>query len=138
MYNLRYYHPNFLKNLSLLRLQDCYFRDPMGLLEKLPNLERLFFRCSFYADGIIYCQKTGFPRLRYFSLEGAFYLKKWEMEEGGMPNLNCLKIRMCRDLKRVPFVPSLKEVVIEGMSLEVRNWMIQNRFHRVESVVVKD
>ncbi|KAL3505956.1 hypothetical protein ACH5RR_031338 [Cinchona calisaya] len=120
------YDSNFLKNLLDLRLDSSYLEeDPMQILEKLPNLERLWFWNNVFVGKEMVCRSTGFPQLRLLVLDFLHSLEKWTVEKLAMLNLSYLEIRSCESLGMIPeglrFVEPLKELVIRHMPSEFVN-----------------
>ncbi|KAL3505950.1 hypothetical protein ACH5RR_031332 [Cinchona calisaya] len=117
------YDSNFFRKLLDLRLDSSTVEeDPMQTLEKLPNLERLWFWNHVFEGKEMICHSTGFPQLRLLVLHHLHYVEKWTVEKGAMPNLSHLEIRSCESLGMIPqglrFIEPLKELVIDKMPVD--------------------
>ncbi|KAK4427840.1 putative disease resistance protein RXW24L [Sesamum alatum] len=113
-------HCHFSQSLTKLTLRSSRLKeDPMATLEKLPNLHSLMLRKNVYEGNEISCSPQGFPQLRTMELQGLASLEHWIIEKGAMPNLYCLKIDECINLRMVPegikHIATLKELVIANM-----------------------
>lgn len=111
---------HFGQSLTKLTLRSSKLKeDPITTLEKLPNLQTLILRKNAFAGNEICCSSQGFPCLTILELQGLTDLENWKIEEGAMPNLYCLKIDECINLRMVPegikFIASLRELVIVNM-----------------------
>ncbi|KAL3505955.1 hypothetical protein ACH5RR_031337 [Cinchona calisaya] len=120
------YDSNFFRNLLDLRLDSSTLEeDPMQTLEKLPNLERLWFWNHVFVGKEMVCHSTGFPQLRLLLLHHLHYVEKWTVEKGAMPNLSHLEIQCCESLGMIPqglrFIEPLKELVIDSMPVDFGN-----------------
>ncbi|KAL7219744.1 hypothetical protein ACSBR2_012748 [Camellia fascicularis] len=88
--------------------------DPMVALEKLPHLRTLHLYNAFVGKEIV-CSAHGFPhfnRLELCNLE----IEEWRVDDGAMPNLSCLWIVKCKNLKTLQdgliFISTLQELQI--------------------------
>ncbi|KAI3469801.1 hypothetical protein Pfo_026464 [Paulownia fortunei] len=113
-------HCHFAPSLTKLTLRSSRLKeDPMATLEKLPHLHTLILRKYAFEGNEICCSPQGFPSLRILELQGLTSLEYWRIGEGAMPNLYCLKIDECINLRMVPegikFIDSLRELVIVNM-----------------------
>ncbi|KAL3506169.1 hypothetical protein ACH5RR_031551 [Cinchona calisaya] len=113
---------------SLVELQLYRFtiaEDPMEILEKLPNLQKLWICYTDFPAKEMVCHSMGFPQLRFLQLQQVLNLEKWTVEKGAMPNLSRLEIIDCVDLTMIPhglrFIKPLKQLVFEGMPEEFGN-----------------
>lgn len=111
---------HFGQSLTKLTLRSSKLNeDPITTLEKLPNLQTLILRNNAFAGNEICCSSQGFPCLTILELQGLTDLEDWKIEEGAMPNLYCLKIDECINLRMIPegikFIASLRELVIVNM-----------------------
>ncbi|XP_074325654.1 putative disease resistance protein At1g50180 [Apium graveolens] len=98
-----YDHTRFSSCLSKLTLVDCRMEeDPMTILEKLPNLCKLYMFKDAYLGTKMACTAQGFPKLEYLSLNFLKGLKQWRVEAGAMQNLDTLKIVSCSKLEMLP------------------------------------
>ncbi|XP_027152105.1 probable disease resistance protein RF45 [Coffea eugenioides] len=66
--------------------------DPMGTLEKLPNLRILELGPNSFLGQEIICHSIGFPQLKHLVLHFLGNLKQWKVDEGAMPKLSGLRI----------------------------------------------
>ncbi|KAK6138753.1 hypothetical protein DH2020_027504 [Rehmannia glutinosa] len=113
-------HHQFSQSLTKLILRSSRLKeDPMATLEKLPNLYSLILRKNVFEGKEICCSPQGFPRLRILELQGLTSLEQWRIGEGAMPNLSCLTIDECINLRMIPegikFIATLRELVIVNM-----------------------
>lgn len=111
---------DFAPSLTKLTLRGSRLKeDPMATLEKLPHLHTLILRKNAFEGNEICCSLQGFRSLSILELQGLTSLEYWRIEEGAMPNLYCLKIDECINLRMVPegikFIASLRELVIVNM-----------------------
>ncbi|KAB2059617.1 hypothetical protein ES319_A11G318000v1 [Gossypium barbadense] len=109
----------FSSHLAYIHLKWCKFeKDPIPILEKLPNLRILEAEGSFGVNEMC-CSGQGFPRLESLRLLNVGKLEEWKVDEGAMPSLQRLEIAECRKLKMLPeglrFITTLKELKIESM-----------------------
>ncbi|KAK2641423.1 hypothetical protein Ddye_023186 [Dipteronia dyeriana] len=75
--------------LGVSRLED----NPMPLLEKLPNLLILYLDYEFNCGKKLICSAKGFLRHEILPLDvDDDLLKEWQVEEGALPRLRCLRI----------------------------------------------
>ncbi|KAF7105489.1 hypothetical protein CFC21_106296 [Triticum aestivum] len=86
-------------------------QDPMPILEKLPCLVML--KLWGYEGQTMSCSAQGFPRLQELEL-GIFSTNEWSMEEGTMPKLSSMALRVCMMMSRLPEglqqLPSLRHL----------------------------
>ncbi|XP_027126591.1 putative disease resistance RPP13-like protein 3 [Coffea arabica] len=99
---LRSLPPDFPSNLSCLslsftRLQD----DPMPALEKLGQLSFLKMEFSYWGPQLV-ISTHGFHQLKFLELNFQHGLKEIEVEKGALPQLQCLRIRKCLSLEKLP------------------------------------
>ncbi|XP_027099667.2 probable disease resistance RPP8-like protein 2 [Coffea arabica] len=115
--------PAGLTQLKLFNTQ--IEEDPMGTLEKLPNLRRLEFHLESFLGQEMICHSMGFPQLKHLWLEDLGDLKQWKVDEGAIPKLSSLRIEYCEKLEMIPeglrYVTTLKEVSLAGMPEEFNN-----------------
>ncbi|KAF2318928.1 hypothetical protein GH714_011836 [Hevea brasiliensis] len=94
-------------------------RDPMGILEKLPNLIILELDIGSYKGSKIVCSAHGFPQLETHTLASLKALEEWEIDEGAMPCLKTLRLLYLQKLKMIPegmkSVTTIQELKICGM-----------------------
>ncbi|KAJ9160196.1 hypothetical protein P3X46_025618 [Hevea brasiliensis] len=118
-HNLEYL-PASLAKLTLIYSQ--LKRDPMGILEKLPNLRFLRFDSHSYEGSKMVCSAHGFPQLETLTLARLHELKEWEIEEGAMPCLKTLQLLYLSELKMIPeglkSVTTIQELKITRMTKE--------------------
>ncbi|KAF5934482.1 hypothetical protein HYC85_030653 [Camellia sinensis] len=113
------YCQGFSPNLIELKLFGCELEeDPMPTLERLPNLQFLYFSGAFMGDKMV-CSANGFPQLKTLGLYHLYHLKEWEVEKGAMPNLSALEIDFCPRLEMVPeglrFIATLQRFKVMEM-----------------------
>ena len=110
----------FPLNISEMMLMCTYLEeDPMAILEKLPNLKILRIVHRAFVGKNMVCSERGFPRLQFLCLYEFYGLEELRVEEGAMPNLQCLEIGHCKVLRTIPdglrFIRTLKELEIKHM-----------------------
>ncbi|XP_057802306.1 probable disease resistance protein RF9 [Salvia miltiorrhiza] len=89
----------FPPNLSHLTLTHSFLRDdPMAELGKLPKLLFLKIQIDAYKGETMRVLCDGFPSLEALAFQD-LDVKSVFIEEGGMPKLKHLRIRVCPDLK---------------------------------------
>ncbi|XP_058112983.1 disease resistance protein RPH8A-like [Magnolia sinica] len=127
----------FPPNLTELHLNGSQIQqDPMGTLEKLPNLRILTLRernstrkDESYMGKEMVCSAGGFLQLESLSVE-ADELEEWRVEEGAMPNLRFLQMIDCRRLKMIPdglqHVTTLKELKLTMIAEELKERVREN------------
>ncbi|KAG6667298.1 putative disease resistance protein At1g50180 isoform X3 [Carya illinoinensis] len=113
-------HDQISQHLAQLKLANTRLeKDPMLILEKLPNLKILHLRSFAYTGKKMICSVRGFPQLQSLILYSLKDLEEWEVEEGSMPKLYHLKIEYCLNLRMVPdglqFVSNLQKLEIVRM-----------------------
>ncbi|XP_071927451.1 probable disease resistance RPP8-like protein 2 [Coffea arabica] len=108
-------------NLLLTKIEE----DPMGTLEKLPNLRKLELGPYSFLGQEMICHSMGFSKLKRLALHGLGNWKEWKVDEGAMPKLSSLWIADCQKLKMIPdglrYVTTLKEVSLFRMPAEFSN-----------------
>lgn len=105
-------------------------QDSFAVLAKLPNLRILrmdndvsFEDFEYFLhigeDKKIVFSADGFPKLEILSLEWITSFEHWEVENGSMPILKRLDIKMMKNLAMLPeglkYITCLKELNISGM-----------------------
>ncbi|XP_058112023.1 probable disease resistance protein At1g58602 [Magnolia sinica] len=132
----------FPPNLTELHLIGSQIQqDPMGTLEKLPNLRILRLRqhhtsairmskeVQAYMGKEMVCSAGGFLQLESLSIHAA-ELKEWRVEEGAMPNLKFLEMLGCKRLKMIPdglqHVTTLKELKLTMIAEELTERVGEN------------
>lgn len=94
-------------------------RDPMVVLEKLPNLRILWLISHAYDGSKMACSVGGFPKLETLELRGLTNLEEWLVEKGAMPSLKKLTIGGIPKLKMIPeglkFVTTLQQLNVADM-----------------------
>ncbi|PIN23002.1 hypothetical protein CDL12_04276 [Handroanthus impetiginosus] len=113
-------HCHFAQSFTKLTLRRSKLKeDPMATLEKLPNLYSLILRKDVFEGNETCCSRQGFPRLAILELQGLASLEYWRIGQGAMPNLYCLTIDECINLRMVPdgmkFIATLRELMILNM-----------------------
>ncbi|XP_071902195.1 probable disease resistance RPP8-like protein 2 [Coffea arabica] len=99
---LRKLPPDFPPNLSRLSLKNTFLRnDPMPVLEKLGQLSFLKMKDAYRGPQHMVISRHGFHQLKFLELR---YLRVDEIkvEEGALPQLQCLRIRECYSLEKLP------------------------------------
>ncbi|XP_027124079.2 disease resistance protein RPP8-like [Coffea arabica] len=101
--DLRMLPPDFPPNLSRLSLKDtCLEDDPMPVLEKLGELSFLKMNFAFEGPQHMVISRHGFHQLKFLELNSLFDLEEIKVEKGALPQLQCLRIRRCRRLAKLP------------------------------------
>ncbi|KAI3957599.1 hypothetical protein MKW92_027763 [Papaver armeniacum] len=113
--NLQKYPPNLSKlTLSWSHLE----KDPMETLQHLPNLKLLELAWAFTGEEMV-CSTKGFPQLQVLRIHLMVQLKKWTIDQGGMPCLKELELFSLKKLSMLPeglrFITTLKKLTIHGM-----------------------
>ncbi|KAI3942086.1 hypothetical protein MKW92_029659 [Papaver armeniacum] len=111
--NLQKYPPNLSKlTLSWSRLE----KDPMETLQHLPNLKLLELSYQAFKGEEMVCSTKGFPQLQVLRLYFMGQLKKWTIDQGGMPCLKELELGGLPELSMLPeglrFITTLKKLTI--------------------------
>ncbi|XP_027124038.1 putative disease resistance protein At1g50180 [Coffea arabica] len=99
---LRTLPPDFPPNLSRLSLKETRLgADPMPVLEKLGQLSFLKMKDAYEGSQHMVISRNGFHRLKFLELR---YLRVDEIkvEEGALRRLQCLRIRECYRLEKLP------------------------------------
>ncbi|KAI3946375.1 hypothetical protein MKW92_048302 [Papaver armeniacum] len=115
---------NYPLNLSKLKLNSSRLKeDPMETLQHLPNLRFLGMEDAYTGEEMV-CSTKGFPQLQVLRISECHKLKKWTVDQGGMPHLKELKLNCLLRLSMLPeglrFITTLKKLNIVGSSLEHR------------------
>ncbi|CDP12408.1 unnamed protein product [Coffea canephora] len=93
--------PDFPPNLSRLSLKFRELEyDPMPVLEKLGQLSFLKLEAVWGRQLVI--SRHGFHQLKFLELYLVYGLHEIEVEEGALPQLQCLRIRKCYSLEKLP------------------------------------
>ncbi|KAJ3679625.1 hypothetical protein LUZ60_017636 [Juncus effusus] len=88
---------------ELILIKSHLKKDPMPMLERLPNLMLLRLEYGAYKGHTgMCCSSGGFPKLQYLKIDGSCNLKGWKVEEGAMPLLAQLHIRVYDFMERLP------------------------------------
>ncbi|WOG90435.1 hypothetical protein DCAR_0209679 [Daucus carota subsp. sativus] len=91
------------ERLTKLCMYECDMeKDPMTLLQKLPNLRHLSLGYRAYWGKEMVCSSMGFPKLQGLKLMYLINLETWRVDEGAMPNLSSLEVSGCQKLKMLP------------------------------------
>ncbi|KAI3957600.1 hypothetical protein MKW92_027764 [Papaver armeniacum] len=111
--NLQKYPPNLSK---LILSGSNLEKDPMETLQHLPNLKLLeLLSYSFEGEEMV-CSTKGFPQLQVLHLHYMVQLKKWTIDQGGMPCLKELALTGLEELSMLPeglrFITTLKKLTI--------------------------
>ncbi|KAL1209841.1 putative disease resistance protein [Cardamine amara subsp. amara] len=132
---------HFPSHLTTLFLYKCGLEeDPMPILEKLLQLKEVSLGERSFSGKRMVCSGGGFPQLLKLKFS---YLEEWEewiVEEGSMPLLHTLDIRLYKKLKELPdglrFITSLKELKIFGATLEFKEKLSRGGedFYKVEHI----
>lgn len=141
--NLLRYPPNLKK----LKFYDSELKnDPMETLQYLPNLTFLMMKKAYTGEEMV-CSAKGFPKHRFLYIYELKQLKKWRVEQGGMPCLKELYIHRSRELSMLPeglrFITTLKKLEICGMQL-IRDRVVRDvgedwyKVQHIPSLVVID
>ncbi|KAJ9545990.1 hypothetical protein OSB04_025697 [Centaurea solstitialis] len=93
--------------------------DPMGTLERLPDLIVLRLLASFTGERMV-CRRGGFKKLEVLKVWNLMELEEWDVEEEAMESLKDLDIRCCHKLKNIPCrllqkQRCLDELILKGM-----------------------
>ncbi|KAI3957596.1 hypothetical protein MKW92_027760 [Papaver armeniacum] len=111
--NLQKYPPNLSKlTLSYNKLE----KDPMETLQHLPNLKLLELSYEAFDGEEMVCCTKGFPQLQVLRIYSIVHLKKWTIDQGGMPCLKELDLGYLPELSMLPeglrFITTLKKLTI--------------------------
>ncbi|XP_026457141.1 probable disease resistance protein At1g58602 [Papaver somniferum] len=111
--NLQKYPPNLTKLILMYSRLD---KDPMETLQYLPNLKLLeLLRHSFEGEEMV-CSTKGFPQLQVLHIRSIDQLKKWTIDQGGMPCLKELELTNLKELTMLPeglrFITTLKKLTM--------------------------
>lgn len=111
------------RSLAKLRLSNSRLKkDPMGVLEKLPNLRFLDLGEESYEGSVMVCTVHGFPQLESLNVSGIDALEEWQIEEGALPCLRDLSLSYLRKLRMIPeglkFVSNVRKLVLRCMTQE--------------------
>ncbi|XP_071902572.1 disease resistance protein RPP8-like [Coffea arabica] len=94
--------PDFPPNLSRLSLYFTSLEDdPMPALEKLGQLSFLKIEAAYLGPQLV-ISRHGFHQLKFLELNSLYDLDEIKVEEGALPQLQCLRIRNCRRLWKLP------------------------------------
>ncbi|CDP12406.1 unnamed protein product [Coffea canephora] len=101
---LRMLPPDFPPNLSRLSLKHTNLTDdPMPVLEKLGQLSFLEMTDATYGGPQhMVSFGNGFRRLKFLELSRLYALHEMNVEKGALPQLQCLRIRKCPSLRKLP------------------------------------
>ncbi|XP_042003684.1 putative late blight resistance protein homolog R1B-8 [Salvia splendens] len=93
--------PTSLTVLKKLHLSGLgYSWEDMSVIGSLPNLEVLKLRCYAFQGRTWIVEEKRFAKLGYLVIEDTD-LVKWEVREGGCPNLYYLSIKHCHLLEEI-------------------------------------
>ncbi|XP_071902196.1 putative disease resistance RPP13-like protein 3 isoform X1 [Coffea arabica] len=97
---LRMLPPDFPPNLSRLSLSFTRLEDnPMPALEKLGQLSFLKMEFSYWGEQLVISR---LHQLKFLELNFQHGLKEIQVEKGALPQLQCLRIRKCLSLEKLP------------------------------------
>nr|XP_027124079.1 disease resistance protein RPP8-like [Coffea arabica] len=100
--DLRMLPPDFPPNLSRLSLRSMYLMDdPMPVLEKLGQLSFLKMKDTYVRPQHVVISRHGFHQLKFLELNRLFHVHEIKVEEGALPQLQCLRIRECHRLAKL-------------------------------------
>ncbi|XP_058112935.1 disease resistance protein RPP8-like [Magnolia sinica] len=121
----------FPPNLTDLHLYGSKLeQDPMGTLEKLPNLRILRYGGDAYVRKEMVFSAGGFPLLNDLMIWECNKLEEWTVENGAMPYLTYLRIMRCKRLKMLPdgmrHLTNLQELNLTGMPREFKERVREN------------
>ncbi|XP_058112950.1 disease resistance protein RPP8-like [Magnolia sinica] len=121
----------FPPNLTKLHLYGSKLeQDPMGTLEKLPNLRILRYGGDAYVTKEMVFSAGGFPLLNDLIIWECNELEEWTVEKGAMPYLTSLRIMSCKRLKMLPdgmrHLTNLQELKLSGMTEEFEERVREN------------
>ncbi|GAA0165483.1 hypothetical protein LIER_20877 [Lithospermum erythrorhizon] len=89
------YRDGLGRNLFTLKLRRCEMdTDALITLGKLPNLTSLRLDAGYFTGVKMTCHAMGFPKLKSLVIDTLPYLEMWEIENGAMPLLYSLSIRI--------------------------------------------
>ncbi|CAN6825093.1 unnamed protein product [Brassica oleracea] len=118
-------HSRLPPHLAHISLRICKMdEDPLQILEKLLHLKSVVLGHRSFVGRKMVCSKGGFPQLCKLEISFLYDLEEWIVEEGSMPCLRTLSIRLCDKLKELPeglkYITSLKELKI--VTCENKEW----------------
>ncbi|XP_078158565.1 putative disease resistance RPP13-like protein 3 [Carex rostrata] len=130
--------PPHLTYLSLWKLK--FRQDIMPALEKLQYLKQLWLN-GIDTNEKMCCSAKGFSQLELLSIRGNDSLKDWEIEEGAMPILRKLVIRLSRNFcvpQGLRYLTNLQELEwLEWSNDPQRANEIRNLCKHVPSVFIR-
>ncbi|CDP12427.1 unnamed protein product [Coffea canephora] len=98
---LRMLPPYFPPNLSRLSLKSMdLMDDPMPVLEKLGQLSFLKLEVAYVGPQLV-ISRQGFHQLKFIELSN-LRVDEIKVETAALPQLQCLRIRSCRSLWKLP------------------------------------
>ncbi|XP_071900934.1 disease resistance protein RPP8-like [Coffea arabica] len=111
--------PDFPSNLSRLSLSFTRLEhDPMPALEKLGQLSFLKMEFSYWEPQLV-ISTHGFHQLKFLELNFQHGLKEIKVEKGALPQLQCLRIRKCLSLEKLPeelkYISTLEKLELVDM-----------------------
>ncbi|XP_042057082.1 putative disease resistance protein At1g59780 isoform X2 [Salvia splendens] len=117
------YEEGMAENVVDMNIRYCKVEGDLMLeLGKFPRLLSLWLQGREVGRmmEVSVCGANSFPELKRLELHRWPNLKKWEVEEGGMPKLSKLYIRTCWNLEKIPdglrFISGLRQLNIFKMS----------------------
>ncbi|KAI3854336.1 hypothetical protein MKX03_012798 [Papaver bracteatum] len=116
--NLQIYPPNLSNLCPLAPKASSYFKSYFTeTLQYLPNLKLLDLSNAFDGEEMM-CSTKGFPHLQVLNIHSMDQLKKWTIDQGGMPCLKELKLTELPRLSMLPeglrFITTLKKLTINS------------------------
>ncbi|KAF2602507.1 hypothetical protein F2Q70_00024981 [Brassica cretica] len=135
-------HSRLPPHLAHISLRICKMdEDPLQILEKLLHLKSVVLGHRSFVGRKMVCSKGGFPQLCNLEISFLYDLEEWIVEEGSMPCLRTLSIRLCDKLKELPeglkYITSLKELKI--VTCENKEWKTTlvpggESYHKVQHI----
>ena len=117
--------PQFIS--SLILVNTCLDEDPMPVLEKLPNLERLKLQNAYTDREMVIRQYNGFPMLKALHINEMWNLRRIQVG-CAMWALTELEIKNCPHLETLPeeigkmvYLSKYKMVTTKHIATKIRN-----------------
>ncbi|XP_013469267.2 putative disease resistance RPP13-like protein 3 [Medicago truncatula] len=116
----------FPKSLVELTLSHSKLKeDPMKLLKYFSELRILCLLADSYMGHTMVCESQSFPKLHALKFWVLKQLEEWKIEQGALPCLRQLEIRLCPNLKMLPnglkHVNTLLELKLTDMPREIND-----------------
>ncbi|XP_027157299.1 disease resistance protein RPM1-like [Coffea eugenioides] len=113
-------------NWSRLRGEE----DPLESLQHLPNLGEINFCGSYQGEGLCF-QAGGFLNLKWMQLKRLEGLRWMRVEEGALPRLQTLFLRLLPLLEELPLgiqhLIQLQRLILAEMSSQLREKLLENQ-----------